>query len=117
MLFVLACPDPPPRPPLKGSHRPGRPIELYTNHFKLQLPRDSCIYHYDVTISPAKCPPRINREVIWHLQERYKANLMGCKLAFDGKKNIYTSKRLPIDGKVPVSIMYNMCSTRLTITN
>ena len=40
--------DPPPRP---GFGTKGRPIQLRTNHFKIDLPRGN-IYHYDVSIQP-----------------------------------------------------------------
>ena len=84
--------DPPERP---GLGTKGRKIELVANHFKLQFPRQSCVYHYDVDILPGKCPRHINRQVIRQLQEMNKRQLNNCKLAFDGKKNLYTSKPLP----------------------
>ncbi len=84
--------DPPSRP---GYGRIGRSIQLHANHFQVKFPRDSSIYHYDVIIKPEKCPSRINREVIHNLQESNKHALNNCKLAFDGKKNLYTSKPLP----------------------
>ena len=83
--------EPPPRP---GFGRRGRPIQLFTNHFELDF-RGGFVYHYDVEITPGKCPRGINRQVIRQLQEDHKNALNGCKLAFDGAKNIYTTKQLP----------------------
>lgn len=58
-----------PSPPLMDQvllpRRPGiglegRKILLRANHFQMKIPHGD-IYHYDVTISPEKCPRRVNR--------------------------------------------------------
>ena len=96
--------DPPPRP---GFGTKGRPIQLRTNHFKIDLPRGN-IYHYDVSIQPGKCPRQINRQVIKQIETKYKDKLAGCKLAYDGVANLYTSKPLPsVNGQSRVS--YSIC--------
>ena len=47
----------PPRPNI-GSE--GRTIPLRANHFQVRVPK-GIIHHYEVSISPDKCPRRVNR--------------------------------------------------------
>ena len=89
--------DPPQRPD-KGIL--GRPIVLRTNHFSIKFPRKGELYHYDVTLKPDTCPRKINRLVIREIEKKYSENLKGILLAYDGTKNIYTSKPLPFESKV-----------------
>ena len=49
----------PPRPNV-GSE--GRTIPLRANHFQVRVPK-GIIHHYEVSISPDKCPRRVNRWV------------------------------------------------------
>uniref|UniRef100_A0A1X7VUD3 Uncharacterized protein n=1 Tax=Amphimedon queenslandica TaxID=400682 RepID=A0A1X7VUD3_AMPQE len=88
--------DPPPRP---GVGTLGRPIVLQTNHFPIKFPTKGELYHYDVTLKPDTCPRRINRAVIKEIEKKYRENLQGILLAYDGTKNIYTSKPLPFRSK------------------
>uniref|UniRef100_A0A023G7R7 Putative germ-line stem cell division protein hiwi/piwi n=1 Tax=Amblyomma triste TaxID=251400 RepID=A0A023G7R7_AMBTT len=89
----------------------GRPINLIANHFEIELP-DGDVFHYDVTImssskkQESKAPDdkkvrclstRINRLVIQSLVDKYRGELKNCLPAFDGRKNLYTRKRLPFD--------------------
>lgn len=89
----------------------GKRINLFANHFKIDLPHGE-VYHYDVAIiSPskkeeAKAPDqkklrclstRINRLVIQNLVNRYRGELNRCLPAFDGRKNLYTRRRLPFN--------------------
>ena len=89
--------DPPQRP---GVGTLGRPIDLQTNHFPITFPRRGELYHYDVTLKPDTCPRKINRLVIKEIEKKYRENLQGILLAYDGTKNIYTSKPLPFQSKV-----------------
>lgn len=50
-----------PRRPNLG--REGRPITLRANHFQISMPR-GYIHHYDISITPDKCPRKVNREII-----------------------------------------------------
>ena len=84
--------DLPKRP---GYGREGRPIALLANHFALQIP-DGFIHHYDVEITPSKCPRSLNRQIIEAAVDRYTDQL-GHYPAFDGQKNLYTPRRLPQD--------------------
>lgn len=91
----------------------GRPIQLFANHFEIELPRGD-VFHYDVTIvSPSKkeedkapdqkkmrcLSTRINRLVIQNLVAKYRGELSGCLPAFDGRKNLYTRKQLPFNNR------------------
>ena len=40
----------------------GRIIQLRANHFQVRIPK-GYIHHYDVSITPDKCPRRVNRHV------------------------------------------------------
>uniref|UniRef100_A0ACB8FE66 Protein argonaute-2 n=1 Tax=Sphaerodactylus townsendi TaxID=933632 RepID=A0ACB8FE66_9SAUR len=55
------------------------------------------IYHYDLDIKPEKCPRRVNREIVEHMVQHFKAQIFGDrKPVFDGRKNLYTAMPLPI---------------------
>ena len=55
------------------------------------------MYHYDVVIEPAKCPQRVNHQIIDALFKIYgKDKFDGRRPAFDGQKNIYSRERLPV---------------------
>lgn len=50
-------------PPARNSHgTEGRAINLKANHFEITLASED-LEHYDVAISPEKCPRRVNRWV------------------------------------------------------
>ncbi len=53
---VFVCP----RRPNIGTE--GRIITLRANHFQITMPR-GFLHHYDITITPDKCPRKINRYV------------------------------------------------------
>lgn len=90
--FEFQYRDPPVRP---GVGTLGRSISLRANHFPIKFPDKGEVYHYDVTIKPDTFPRRINRQVIHKIEEEHRAKLRGTLLAYDGTKNIYTSKPLP----------------------
>lgn len=48
----------PPARPGRGSE--GRCISLRANHFEIRMPK-GFLHHYDVSITPEKCPRRVNR--------------------------------------------------------
>ncbi|XP_068382085.1 protein argonaute-2 isoform X1 [Eschrichtius robustus] len=102
---VLAPPPPPP-PPIQGyafkpPPRPdfgtsGRTIKLQANFFEMDIPKID-IYHYELDIKPEKCPRRVNREIVEHMVQHFKAQIFGDrKPVFDGRKNLYTAMPLPI---------------------
>lgn len=91
-------PSPPPlflcpRRPNIGTD--GRVITLRANHFQITMPR-GFLHHYDVTITPDKCPRKINREIIETMVQAYSKIFSNQKPVFDGRKNMYTRDDLPI---------------------
>jgi len=89
---------PPPEfhPPLRPSFgRIGRPIVLRANHFQVKIP-NCVLYHYDVSIVPDKCPRRVNREIVEALVQAQAEYFAHQKPVFDGRKNLYSRKPLPI---------------------
>jgi len=81
-----------PKRPNKGTE--GRPIALKANHFQITMPR-GFLYHYDISISPDKCPRKINREIIETMVLAY-SKVFPRKPVFDGRKNMYTKEELMI---------------------
>ncbi|XP_063728094.1 protein argonaute-2-like isoform X3 [Symsagittifera roscoffensis] len=84
--------------------REGRPIYLRANHFKIKLPNID-IFHYDVTITPEKCPRRVNREVI---DTMFRANPQtfqsNHKPVYDGRKNLYSKQPLVNNFEGPLEV-------------
>ena len=92
----------PPKRPNFGTV--GKPIALRTNFFQVRLPKGD-IHHYDLSISPDKCPRRVNRYVVEAMVNANHEVFEGERPVFDGRKNLYSSKALPI-GRKPVSVMF-----------
>jgi len=86
---VFVCP----RRPNIGTE--GRIITLRANHFQITMPR-GFLHHYDITITPDKCPRKINREIIETMVQSYSKIFGTQKPVFDGRKNMYTRDDLPI---------------------
>ena len=84
--------EPPLRPDIGHS---GRPISLRANHFQVKIPSIE-LFHYDVAIIPEKCPRRVNREVVEEVVKKYSQYFGGQKPVFDGRKNLYSKRPLPI---------------------
>ncbi|XP_064651862.1 protein argonaute-2-like isoform X2 [Lineus longissimus] len=98
----LGQPPPPPGPndfqcPQRPNHgTEGRPILLRANHFQVRMPK-GFIHHYDISITPDKCPRRVNREIIETMVQAYSQRIFnGQKPVFDGRKNLYSRDPLPI---------------------
>ena len=63
----------------------------------LQVKIPSCVlYHYDVAIVPDKCPRRVNREIIEALINAHADYFGHQKPVFDGRRNLYSRRPLPI---------------------
>ncbi|KAL3320560.1 argonaute 1 [Cichlidogyrus casuarinus] len=86
--------EPPMRP---GVGTEGRQIQLRANHFEIRIPK-GFFHHYDVQITPEKCPRRINREIIETMVNsiQYQKYFINRKPVFDGRRNMYTREPLPI---------------------
>uniref|UniRef100_U9UWV0 Piwi-domain-containing protein n=1 Tax=Rhizophagus irregularis (strain DAOM 181602 / DAOM 197198 / MUCL 43194) TaxID=747089 RepID=U9UWV0_RHIID len=74
----------------------GRHIRVRSNFFEITSLPDMEIIHYDVTITP-DVPPILNRKIFAEFE---KLNLSGAlgnvRCVFDGRKNIFASRQLPI---------------------
>ncbi|CAN8002960.1 unnamed protein product, partial [Ixodes hexagonus] len=103
-----------PFPQRPSAGKLGRPIAVVANHFAMELPNGN-VYHYDVAILPpqrkeeAKAPEQkkmralsttINRRVIQQLVNKYRGELNKCLPAYDGRKNLYTRRKLPFEERV-----------------
>lgn len=86
------------RPPRRPDHGTvGRPIKLRANFFRLNIsPKLTDLYHYDVEITPGKCPKSVKRDVVNEIVRRFKdSTFQGHEPAFDGEKNLYSRIKLP----------------------
>ncbi|VEL27102.1 unnamed protein product [Protopolystoma xenopodis] len=95
----------PPSRPSRGTE--GRSITLRANHFEIRMPK-GFLHHYDVTITPEKCPRRVNREIIETMVNsmHYQKYFYNQKPVFDGRRNMYTRDPLPISKeKVELEVM------------
>ena len=60
------------------------------------MPRNDFIYHYDVAIEPEAVKP-VHREIMKLLYKKYAGEAFGnAEPAYDGVKNLYTLKDLPV---------------------
>ena len=96
----LPLPAPPnvfqaPTRPSVGTE--GRHITLKANHFEIKMPK-GFLHHYDVSITPDKCPRRVNREIIETMVNsmHHQKFFYNQKPVFDGRKNMYTREPLCI---------------------
>lgn len=82
-------------PKFKTPFRPnlgseGIKILLKANHFQVKVPR-GVVYHYEINITPDKCPRRINREIFEMMVRRSMDSQ--CPV-YDGRKNMYSREPL-----------------------
>lgn len=80
-------------PPRPGLGERGRPIRLLTNFFKLDIPPDLTLYHYDVVIIP-NAPRAIKRRVMEAVVQQYGKVFLHQFPVFDGEKNVYCHKKI-----------------------
>ena len=64
-----------------------------------------CLHRYDIAITPDKCPPKLNREVVETMVQSYSKLFGAHKPVFDGTKNMYTREDLNI-GRDKVCIFH-----------
>ena len=88
-------------PKSKGPGKIGTPIKLIANHFDLNI---KCreVYHYDVEFEK-KMPKTIKRRIF---AQAMKENPQYGKFypVYDGEKNMYTARPLPLKGKQQVEL-------------
>ena len=87
-------------PPRPGFGKSGRPIRLRTNFFKVKIPSNMTLFHYDVEIQP-KIPRKLKRKVMQEAIRQNSKLFSGQLPVFDGEKTMYCHKKLP-EGKVHV---------------
>ncbi|KAG8699742.1 hypothetical protein FRC09_006407 [Ceratobasidium sp. 395] len=85
--------------PTVGVKRPafgaaGHAINVLVNHFVCTIPT-GIAYHYD-DIDRGDFDGRTNVEIMELLQGHLQPNIFHPKGAFDGKKNMYTNRRLAL---------------------
>ncbi|KAJ3070874.1 eukaryotic translation initiation factor 2C, 2 [Podochytrium sp. JEL0797] len=71
----------------------GRKIRLFANSFVMSIPDTNC-FHYDVEIKPETLPA-VNRRVFAQWKTVVAAR-EAAHAVYDGRKNMYTPKKLPI---------------------
>ena len=63
--------------PARPNHgTEGRTILLRANHFQVRIPK-GYIHHYDVSITPDKCPRRVNRSVGFKREKILRSSVGG----------------------------------------
>ena len=63
----------------------GRQIPLLTNFFKVEIPPDLTLYHYDVVIEP-NVPRAVKRKVMQTAKQQHSQFFAGQSPVFDGEK-------------------------------
>jgi len=90
-----ACDSIPTKRPDYGTA--GRPIRLRANFFRLNISSQlSDVFHYDVEITPDKCPRSVKRDIVHGIIRRNKdTTFQGHHPAFDGERDLYSRIKLP----------------------
>ncbi|KAF9270096.1 argonaute-like protein [Marasmius fiardii PR-910] len=75
----------------------GRVVPIQVNSFTTTIPQD-IIRHYDVVMTPSEqtMPARLNMEVITALQTRAAPNIFTPPAVYDGRKNMFAARELPL---------------------
>ncbi|CCO36189.1 Protein argonaute 1A Short=OsAGO1a [Rhizoctonia solani AG-1 IB] len=84
-----------PRPTARGTA--GRPLTVTTNNFKITLP-EVTLHHYDEIKTDDPKPVKWNLDLIRALQERVAPAIFTPRAVYDGRKNLFASRRLPLAG-------------------
>ncbi|QRW00807.1 protein argonaute 3 [Ceratobasidium sp. AG-Ba] len=78
-----------------GYGKSGRSTNVLVNHFVCTIPTGT-IYHYDEIGGDRALPARANVETMKTLQERLEPNIFTPKGVYDGRKNLFTTKKLAL---------------------
>ncbi|XP_074606176.1 protein argonaute-2-like isoform X1 [Acropora palmata] len=94
------------RPPKRPDFgKAGRPIALQANFFRLTFsPKLTCLYHYDVEITPNKCPKDVKRDVVNEIVRNHKDTFNGHQPGFDGEKNLISFIKFPSPAELEVTL-------------
>ena len=104
---AIAIPGSHPLPPRPGHGTRGRKIPLWTNFFKVTIPANLTLFHYDVVIHPI-VPRAIKRRVMQAAVQKYGEKFSGQSPVFDGEKNLYCHKRLS-NNEARMRMCLSMC--------
>ncbi|KAJ7180167.1 argonaute-like protein [Mycena crocata] len=76
----------------------GQPVSIFVNSFVTTVP-SSIIHHYDVVISPSEktLPARMTMDLIRRLQFDVAPQIFTPRCVYDGRKNIFSIRKLPFD--------------------
>ncbi|CAE6420192.1 unnamed protein product [Rhizoctonia solani] len=95
-----------PRPLQPGTR--GVEFTVTTNHFAIKF-SDNVIYHYDEDIRGERLlPVKFNLEIIRMLQEKVVPTVFTPRGVYDGRKNLFTIRRLALRGPIRDSQMFNV---------
>ncbi|QRV72427.1 argonaute-like protein [Ceratobasidium sp. AG-Ba] len=83
------------RPPAPGTL--GTPLTVTTNNFAVTIP-DATFHHYDEIKADKTMPAKFNMDLIRVLQERIAPTVFTPRAVYDGRKNLFASRRLPLEG-------------------
>ncbi|KAK9154537.1 hypothetical protein Sjap_002017 [Stephania japonica] len=84
----------------KGNARKGQPIQLFTNHFRVNVANvEGYFFHYSVALFYEDERPiegkGIGRRLLDRVHETYSSELDGKYFAYDGEKSLFTVGSLP----------------------
>ncbi|XP_071942451.1 protein argonaute-2-like isoform X2 [Antedon mediterranea] len=82
----------------RGYGTSGRPIQLYSNHFRVKFPTDVIIFQYDMSTQPEKLPKKKLRDIFEEIQNTNRNIFAGGKCVFDGRKCVYSPAELRFTG-------------------
>ncbi|KAH7318887.1 argonaute-like protein [Rhizoctonia solani] len=85
-----------PRPLQPGTR--GVEFTVTTNHFAIDF-SDSPIYHYDAIELGYPLPIKRNLEIVRFLQEKVVPTVFTPRGVCNGRKNLFSSRRLPLRGR------------------
>ncbi|KAI8828499.1 Piwi domain-containing protein, partial [Chytridium lagenaria] len=85
--------------PRPGVGNAGRQIQVRANFFPIMTLPQLPIHHYEVVITP-DVPPAKSRRVyqLWEDEALLSGELGGVRPVFDGKKNVFAARPLPLEG-------------------
>ncbi|CAE6444858.1 unnamed protein product, partial [Rhizoctonia solani] len=83
------------RPAARGTA--GRELTVTTNNFKITLP-EVTLHHYDAINTDDPKPVKWNFDLIGVLQEQVAPAVFTPRAVYDGRKNLFASRHLPLAG-------------------
>lgn len=83
--------------PDKGGVVSVRSVNLYVNHFRVKFDQEKVIWHYDVEIKGDNPTKKISRFELAKVKDKVFTDQfpLAAMTAYDGRKNIFSSAKLP----------------------